>query len=320
MQSSLLVGRLLKMIGVVLFILIFSYIDRNKILLILEKIDLWLLTISIILNLPQLFIKSFRWNYLLKQQHTYVSLKKTFLIYLNSIYLGIITPGRIGEFSKVLFLKNDFNIDMSRGFSSVLVDRIFDLYLLISIGIIGIWKFELFGFIPSGFYYALFFIIFSPLLILNQFFLDKCVKVLFTLVVKKKNKAKINQGFEKFNYSIRQLINYNLINSFLLTLLSYLIFFTQCFLLALALDLSINFILLTLIMAITNLISFIPITVSGLGTREAILILLFSLIGFDSEYAVSYSIIIFSVFYIGGAILGLIAWMINPLDLKIIKK
>ena len=69
-------------------------------------------------------------------------------------------------------------------------------------------------------------------------------------------------------------------------------------------------------MAITNLISFIPITISGLGTREAMLIFLFSLLGLSSEHAVTYSLLVFSVFYIGGALFGLVAWMINPMNIK----
>ena len=249
-------------------------------------------------------------------QKIYIGLGKTFLIYLNSIYLGVITPGRIGEFTKVIFLKNVSNLDISKGFSSVLVDRIFDLYLLITIGLIGVWKFKLFGMISSGFNAVLIILIFSPLLILNKRIVEKCIKVLFTLVVTKKYKGKISEGFEKFNSSVNQLINYKLIYSLLLTLLSYTVFFLQCYLTSLSLNLSISFITITLIMSITNLISFVPITISGLGTREAMLIFLFSLIGLSSEHAVAYSLLVFSVFYFGGALLGLVAWMINPLNIK----
>ena len=316
MQSPLLAGRIIKLIGIVLFIIILSFIDLKTIWLIVNNINPFLLFLALLLNIPQLFIKSVRWNQLLRMQKIYIGLGKTFLIYLNSIYLGVITPGRIGEFTKVIFLKNVSNLDISKGFSSVLVDRIFDLYLLITIGLIGVWKFKLFGMISSGFNAVLIILIFSPLLILNKRIVEKCIKVLFTLVVTKKYKGKISEGFEKFNSSVNQLINYKLIYSLLLTLLSYTVFFLQCYLTSLSLNLSISFITITLIMSITNLISFVPITISGLGTREAMLIFLFSLIGLSSEHAVAYSLLVFSVFYFGGALLGLVAWMINPLNIK----
>jgi uncharacterized membrane protein YbhN (UPF0104 family) len=49
-------------------------------------------------------------------------------------------------------------------------------------------------------------------------------------------------------------------------------------------------------MAISNLISFIPISISGLGTRDATLIYLFSLIDLTPELAVSYAFLVFITF------------------------
>ena len=98
-----------------------------------------------ILNIPHLFIKSYRWNYLLKQQSINYSAVQSFLVYMSSLYVGFITPGRLGEFVKTLYLKSDKGINISKGFSSVLVDRLFDLYLLIILGFIGIWKFGILG-------------------------------------------------------------------------------------------------------------------------------------------------------------------------------
>ena len=316
MSFSIPANKLIKFFGVVLFIIILSFIDLKKIGMIINSINPIYLLSAFFLNLPQLFIKSVRWNHLLRQQNIFIGLDKTFLIYLNSIYLGIITPGRIGEFAKVLYLKNYINLDISKGFSSVLVDRIFDLYLLIIIGLIGVWEFEIFGMISSGFNVLLILLIFSPLLVLNSKITEKVFKVLFNVIVSKKYNGKILDGFNKFKLSMNQLVNYKLIYSFLLTLISYIIFFLQCYLTSLSLNLPVGYFTITLIMSITNLISFIPVTISGLGTREAMLIFLFSLVELTSEHAITYSLLVFSVFYIGGAILGLIAWVINPINIK----
>ncbi len=99
----------------------------------------------------------------------------------------------------------------------------------------------------------------------------------------------------------------------LFTFVSYAVFFSQCYILANALGLAIDYVTITLFMAMSNLISFIPVSVSGLGTRDAILIYLFSLVGFEPELAVSYAFLVFVIFFVFGGIFGAIAWWIKPL-------
>lgn len=68
-------------------------------------------------------------------------------------------------------------------------------------------------------------------------------------------------------------------------------------------------------MAISNLISFIPISISGLGIRDATLIYLFSLIGLKPELAVSYAFLVFITFFVCGGPMGAGAWWIKPLKI-----
>ncbi len=54
------------------------------------------------------------------------------------LYLGNLTPGRAGDFAKVFYLKQDLKLSTGKGITSVLVDRVFDLYLLLVLGGLGI--------------------------------------------------------------------------------------------------------------------------------------------------------------------------------------
>ena len=56
---------------------------------------------------------------------------------MSSLYIGFVTPGRLGEFIKAVYLKSDKGISLSKGMSSVLIDRLCDLYLLIFLGLLG---------------------------------------------------------------------------------------------------------------------------------------------------------------------------------------
>ncbi|HDZ27340.1 MAG TPA: flippase-like domain-containing protein [Candidatus Aminicenantes bacterium] len=111
-----------------------------------------------------------------------------------------------------------------------------------------------------------------------------------------------------------------LLYGILLTVFSYSLFFFQCFLIAKSIGLQISYFDLALIMSIVNIITLIPISISGLGTREASMIFLFKLIGLPTEAAISFSLLIFFVFFICGGLMGFIAWWLNPVKIDFSKK
>lgn len=271
--------------------------------------------------MPGAFIKTCRWNQLLGTQSIQYNIKNAFIVYLAGICAGFVTPGRLGEFIKAVYLKSDKGVSLSKGMSSVLVDRLFDLYPLIILGLIGIWKFDILGKLSSISLFLLIIFVLSPLLILNRQLMGKVLDLIYKTFIKKKVQLrnKIEERFEAFYTGINQLITFKLIVSVLLTSLSYLVFFIQCYLIALAMGISINFITITLFMAISNLINFIPISICGLGTREATLIYLFSLIGLKPELAVSYSFLVFITFFVCGGLMGATAWFLKPVDIKFSK-
>lgn len=305
----------IRYLGVLFLIVILANIDVKLLLKYLSNINPSLCLLVLVLNVPQFFIKSFRWNQLLKQQKIIYSVFNTFQIYISSIFIGFITPGRLGEFIKAVYLKSDKSVSLSKGMSSVLVDRLFDLYLLIILGLIGIWKFDILGKLSNTSLLQLIIFILFPLIILNKQLMRKVIGLIYKFVIKKKAQLrdKIEEGFEDFYNGINQLINFKLVFSALLTCFSYSVFFVQCYLIVIAMGISVNFITITLFMAISNLISFIPISISGLGTRDAILIYLFSLINLNAELAVSYSFIVFITFFVCGGLMGAVAWWMNPI-------
>ena len=92
----------IRFIGLFVLFLILYLIDLKKLFINLSGINLSYLFLSIILNIPHLYFKSLRWNLLLRQQAIFYSKTESFLIYMSSLYIGFLTPGRLGEFVKVL--------------------------------------------------------------------------------------------------------------------------------------------------------------------------------------------------------------------------
>ena len=72
-------------------------------------------------------------------------------------------------------------------------------------------------------------------------------------------------------------------------------------------------------MAISNTISLLPISISGIGTRDIILIYFLTPLGFSSELSVLFSMLVLLVFFMGCAIIGFIFTFRNPINLNMIK-
>lgn len=72
---------------------------------------------------------------------------------------------------------------------------------------------------------------------------------------------------------------------------------------------------LVLVMSITNLLTFLPVSISGIGVRDASLIVLLARFGIGQAQAVAFSLVILVIFYVGGILLGSICWVWEPVEL-----
>ena len=109
------------LIGIAILAIILFKIDLRNAFRVISHINIMHLAGISLITVPQLFLKSLRWHYLLDMQGIKYSVWKSFIIYLKGIYLGVITPGRSGELIKVAYLRNEKNVEIGEGFASVLL-------------------------------------------------------------------------------------------------------------------------------------------------------------------------------------------------------
>jgi len=72
---------------------------------------------------------------------------------------------------------------------------------------------------------------------------------------------------------------------------------------------------LILVMSITNLLTFLPVSISGIGVRDVSLVVLLGRFGIGQAQAVAFSLAILVIFYVGGILLGSICWVWEPVKL-----
>jgi len=252
-------------------------------------------------------LKAVRWHILLKGQGIEYSLMSCFLVYLSSNYLGVLTPGRVGELSKIIYLKQDKHLSYTRGFSNVLADRLFDIFIMVLFACIGIFFFFRIHWLVTCLGMVL------PMLLLSLFVaylkrLDTVIK----RILYRKNRHKIYSRLKIFFLSLTTFNTKSIMYSFGLTILGFSIFFSIVNLLAYALQIKNGILFIPLSVSIASLVSLIPLSVSGIGLRDLSLIVIFGKVGFSPETAVSFSILF--LFYFTGlwTLSGWIAWNIKP--------
>ena len=76
------------------------------------------------------------------------------------------------------------------------------------------------------------------------------------------------------------------------------IFFFSCYCMSRSLDVPLSYSKVAIIVAYANILSFLPISFAGIGTREACLVYFFSQENLMSESALAFSTLIFSSTYL----------------------
>jgi len=304
-----------RIIGVLIFVYILLSIDLNEILRTLYHANLKYIIFAILLILVVTAVKSLRWQLLLKMQRINYSLRDCFIMYYIALYIGSVTPGRVGEFTKVLFLKNDGH-SMSKSVFSVFMDRIFDIVLLSGVSFVSIFAFitffdniDMFSLII---YLLLIFAI--VLLLMNKSFIVSLIKFAHGIPYFKKYAEFFETQMTEFIQEFEKLNLNNISLTFLITIIAWVIYYVLVYSLALAIDINISFLYLIACISFSAIITLLPISISGIGTRDAILIFLFSKVGLSSESAVAFSIMILGVYVFNGVI-GFFAWMKYPIKL-----
>ena len=122
------------------------------------------------------------------------------------------------------------------------------------------------------------------------------------------------EGTDSLTDGLSRLKRKSMMHVILMTVISFFLLFIQYYLIIIAAGLKVGFVEIISIQAATSLIILIPITIAGLGSREASLLLLMKPLGVTTEQALTYSAMVFLiVFVLNSILLGFLAFWIRPL-------
>lgn len=303
-----------RLIGLGILALILARLDLAATAATLARVS-WGYLLLAVVAVPALFgLKSRRWQRLLKLQEIDYPGKDAFLAFMAALFLGLLTPGRVGEMGRALYLKQDLDVPLSEGLVNVLMDRLFDLHAILVVGIAGLVWFRLLppwalALIVTGLVGALL----MPLALLSERLAAWGLNLVGFAPFLRDHRYRLAEATGRFQRGLRPLLTPKLMVPLLLTVVAQCLFFGQAWLLALALDLEVGIIYLAVSVSIAGVLTLLPISFSGLGTRDAILIAMFAPLGLPAEQAVAFSTLFFLTFYVGGGLIGALAWQLKPL-------
>ena len=305
----------LRAVGPILFCIILYRLDLTHLVALLSNINILYLVLAIILFIPLLFVKAWRWQLLMRAQDIRYSLPESITMYAAAVYVGNITPGRLGDFIKVLYLIRDDH-PFGRSFVTVLLDKLFDLASLFLLAyasmLLFITLFEKTAIVIS--------LILAVILLLTIFFICKkefsmrILERVFSSFIPLRYRENAKAVFSDFGSAMKKSGSRQLVQATLITFLGWIIYFLAMYLLALALGINIPFFYLVICASTSALVASIPISISGIGTRDAMMVLLFSYLGLNQESAIAFSISILFVYVVNGLI-GLLAWLKKPVSI-----
>ena len=296
-------SKFFRFFGIALFIYILSRIDVYGLIAAFREISAGYYLLAILFLIFGFLIRTLKWKRLITSIGAKISAKDLFEIMIKATFLGVVTPGKLGEFWRAKYLADSGPISNGSAFYTAFMDRLIDLLVLGLVAIPGLLIIYLRFNVGAG--WQLYILIFTIFIFLFFVFLKKIgLQKIFKMFVKEKNNiflAEFDAGLSGLKMRLFLEI---LIYGFLYYLASVLILYFT----ALALSITVPFWYLFLVAALVLLILTLPLTFFGLGVREAGFIYFFSMLGISPPLTVAFSLLgLFSYILISlpGAILFL---------------
>ena len=299
-------------LGLVLFIFILLKVDLGAAWQSAKNIKFIYILIASLATFPTLIVRTWCWNYILKKQNINYSLKDTFLMYCSGMYLSIPTPGKIGEFAKAFYLEKDGH-SFGKSMAGMILERLIDVVLLSSFVFIGSVFFATVYLKQAIFLFfglVIFAIVAIALIKTNA--AKWILKKSLSLFAPEKDQNSLEINLRNFTESLKIYGPKEYAFMVFLIAIGWIAYFFQMYILALGIGIHIGPLYLSLAVTIAGLITLIPVSISGIGTRDAVLIVLLAPLAIQKEQAILFSMLILLMILVS-AVIGLVCWVIKPI-------
>lgn len=255
-------------------------------------------------------LKALRWRVLLAARgHTY-GLGRALLSLLSAGYVGHLTPGRVGDVLRVQYLRHDLALPYPDGIALLIIDRCCDAYVSLTVAVVAACSLSaaLTGDLLLVTWLGVVFVGAGPPLL----FVPVTARWAAALALRVAPGWAAGEGTGRFFAGLRHQRPRHLAAAAGLTALALLLYYAQAYTVALALDLGLSFVDVVCLLAISGVLTAVPITIGGLGVRELFFALAFPSLGSSAGAGVIFGLGVFLVVHVPATVLGLVSWQLAP--------
>ena len=265
-------------------------------------------------------VRAWRWNLLLAAQDVAFTPWKAYSAYASGIFVGTFTPGRLGDLSKALYVRQEQEVSWKSALVGAVLDRLFDVLFMGCLAIWAVVHLDLLGAVcplAGGIVYAfhasglVFALLLSVLLV-------GALSALLIHRLWRAPKAFVCSLLGDCKSLIRSVGWY----AVALTGFSYTIYFAQTVALARGLDLPLATSDIIASVVLIGLASFLPLSIAGVGTREGGLALIMAhrAVPDSLEAALAYSALFFAFCFLVPGLLGFACFWHSPLSWQALRR
>jgi len=305
------VVKILVTITILIFVIIFFDIDNKATI---DKVDYpgYLLVALIFPILVNPIISNNRWKFFLKVQGVNEKIFQLAKINFVSLFLGLTLPSTTGSDAlRIYFIEKKHKNYKGKGGASVIIERLIGFLILSFLGLIG----SLFILFLVGSYRETIIsgIIFSSLIVIlyifrNYFLFNKLIHYL--LKIKKWTKiinfiSSIFLAIYHFPIKRSLKITVPLILAFQFSTILCGFFIFK------SVGIDIPFYYHLALLPLIQIISIIPVSLSGLGLREGSFVYFYAMLGVDKSIAFWVSLLYYAVLMLVPAFIGMLIYLFN---------
>jgi len=303
---------LLRIIGPTIFLfVIYFYVDLGQLINIILRLKLHFFVLSVLLVPILVFIRSTRWRKILKKTNISYSIWKCFRIYFVELVTIMVVPA-IGTFVKAVYPKRDGH-GLLYPVLSVICDKYFDYLLPVILGLtsflIIILKIKLELSLIILFLMAC--MIFIP---------AKKSIIIFSshIIPNHLRESLLEKGLDikERLFEIERILD---LKTYILSLFGFVVYYFVIYFLCKGLSIDLKFSEVVLLESITTVITLIPISFFGVGTRDVGLLAAFELLGHTPEQAIALSLTLL-LLRIVIVFMGSVFWFMDPPQLTELKQ
>ena len=303
----------LRFLGAAAFIIVLLRLPTSQEVR-LSHIDLRWLGWCMLLTILQLLLEAFVWQWLLATQRLRHPYPKTILAYLASQYLGLVTPGHVGQFLAAGYVSAETGITFGYALSSVVMKKILSWVVVVSF---GVWSLPLLVQVPvlQGVRWVV--VASVAVLIVLSAGIALWVVSLRRLARKWEKLSPWKIDMTEFWAGMRNLCSLNLVIPLSVCALAFSLLFLQLDAVLRALGLTLPLILVAKIAAFSRIVArAVPISVVGFGSKDAAVIGMLAQRGIEPSLGLSATLLLLVCTYLVTLLLSGLCWWIKPLVIR----